>query len=536
MLERGRDHADTRARFRWRLPTRYNIGVDAVDRHAGGPQRLALIHVEPDGTVTRFSFDQIRDHSNALANAFAAFGLKAGDRVGILLPQAPETAIAHIACYKAGLIALPLFTLFEEEALHHRLADSGARAVVTDMANWPKLESLRDRLPDLDTVLVTDPAASAPRGTQAFWPAVARASLHFEPVATGPDTPALLIYTSGTTGPPKGALHGHRVLPGHLPGVEFPHDFPPQPGDRFWTPADWAWIGGLLDVLLPAWHHGLPVVSHRMAKFDPDAAFDLITRLEIRNMFLPPTALKLMRQAEPTKRPGPRTIGSGGETLGAELLDWGRQTFGVPIHEFYGQTECNLIVGNNAMQAPLRPGSMGLAIPGHEVAIVDGDGALVPPGKDGEIAVRRGDPVMFLRYWNLKTATEAKYRGDWLLTGDMGRQDEDGYFWFVGRDDDVITSAGYRIGPGEIETCLLGHPSVAMAAVVGVADPVRTEIVKAVVVLKPGIVGDDALKRALQDHVRSRLAAHEYPRLVSFVDALPMTATGKIVRRALRER
>jgi acetyl-CoA synthetase len=366
-----------------------------------------------------------------------------------------------------------------------------------------------------------------------------KASDHFVPVASGPDDPALLVYTSGTTGNPKGALHAHRVLLGHLPGVELPQDFFPQAGDRFWTPADWAWVGGLLDVLLPAWHHGVPVVAHRARKFDPLEAADLMVRHGVRNTFLPPTALKLMRMAgvrPSVGGPGLRSIGSGGETLGVELLDWAQATFGVTPNEFYGQTECNLVAANNGSLFPIRPGSLGRAVPGHSVAIVDEHGHEVPGGKSGMIGVRRPDPVMFLGYWNNPEATAAKYAGDFLLTGDLARQDEEGYFWFAGRSDDLITSAGYRIGPGEIEDCLIKHPAVSMAAVAGIPDPVRTEAVKAWIVLRDGTEPSPELKEAIQNFVKIRLAAHEYPRHLEFVRELPMTATGKIIRRELRDR
>jgi acetyl-CoA synthetase len=319
--------------------------------------------------------------------------------------------------------------------------------------------------------------------------------------------------------------------------VEMPHHFFPQPGDLFWTPADWAWIGGLFDVLMPAWHHGVPVLARRFRKFDPAQAIDLMARHAVRNAFLPPTALKLMRQAG-VKAEGVelRTIASGGESLGSELIDWARATFGITINEFYGQTECNVVVGNDAVILPVRPGSMGRAIPGHEVAVIDNAGHAVPAGTVGAIAVRRPDPVMFLGYWNKPEATAAKFIGDWMLTGDLGRQDEDGYLWYIGRDDDVITSAGYRIGPAEIEECLIGHPSVALAAVVGAPDPVRTEVVMAYLVLRAGHAPSEALKAEVQAFVRSRLAAYEYPRRIVFVDELPMTATGKVMRRVLRQR
>jgi acetyl-CoA synthetase len=329
------------------------------------------------------------------------------------------------------------------------------------------------------------------------------------------------------------------VLLGHLPGVEMPHEFFPQPGDLFWTPADWAWIGGLLDVLLPAWHHGVPVLAYRFRKFDPEATFALMIRHSVRNVFLPPTALKLMRQGVRTRQRYNitlRSVGSGGETLGAELLEWGRAWLGVTINEFYGQTECNLVVANNAAIMAPKPGSMGRPVPGHEVAIINEEGQSLEPGEEGEIAIRRPDPVMFLNYWNNPEATRNKFVGDWLLTGDRGRIDREGYIWFVGRADDVITTGGYRVGPGEIEDCLMKHSAVALAAAVGVPDPVRTEIVKAFIVLKPDRSPSEALKADIQDFVKIRLAAHEYPRIIEFVDALPMTTTGKIMRRELRHR
>jgi acetyl-CoA synthetase len=373
---------------------------------------------------------------------------------------------------------------------------------------------------------------------QDFWDLVNQGSSAFQAVKTRADDPALIIYTSGTTGPPKGALHAHRTLLGHLPGVEFPHNFFPQEDDLFWTPADWAWIGGLIDVLLPSWHHGIPVLAHRARKFDPEKAFHLIAKHKIRNVFMPPTALKLMRQVpDPKSRHSynMRSIGSGGETLGQELLDWGRDIMGLTINEFYGQTECNLIVGCCADVMDIRPGSMGRAIPGHVVDVIDEQGNSLKAGTVGEIAVKRPDPVMFLEYWRNPDATRKKFIGDWLLTGDLAQKDADGYFWFNGRKDDVITSAGYRIGPAEIEDCLMKHPAVAMVAVVGSPDKVRTEIVKAFIVPKPDVTPGPEVAEDIKTFVKTRLAAHEYPREIEFVKELPMTATGKIMRKDLKK-
>ncbi len=488
------------------------------------------------GAIRSWTFWELRRLANKLSNVLVAQGLKPGDRVAVLLSQGHETGVAHLAAYRAGLVAVPLFVLFGPDALEFRLRDSGARVVVTDEANWPKVAEIRDRLPDLRAAIVV--GGRGVDGTLDFDAVLAKASRRFRRRDTLADDPAFISYTSGTTGPPKGALHAHRVLLGHMPGVLLPHDFPPRRGDLFWTPADWAWIGGLYDVLFPAWFMGLPVLAHRARKFDPERAFDLMARHGVRNVFLPPTALKLLRQsgAQPPAGMGLRSVGSGGETLGGELLDWGRATLGVTINEFYGQTECNLVVSNSAGMMPVRPGSMGRAVPGHDVAVIDEAGDVVEAGVVGEIAVRRPDPVMFLGYWNRPDATADKFTGDWMRTGDRGSADEDGYLWFQARNDDVITSAGYRIGPSEIEDCLLRHPAVAMAAVVGVPDPVRTETIKAFLVLAPGMSGSAALTAEIQEFVRTRLAAHEYPREVEYLDALPLTATGKVMRRELRAR
>ncbi|MGL4242759.1 MAG: AMP-binding protein, partial [Beijerinckiaceae bacterium] len=339
-------------------------------------------------------------------------------------------------------------------------------------------------------------------------------------------------------GQPKGALHGHRVLLGHLPGVQMPHEFLPQPGDRLWTPADWAWAGGLLNILLPGLHLGVPVMARKFEKFDPEAALDLMARHRVRNTFIPPTALRMLRQVkDPAGRYdlNLRTLASGGESLGEETFAWGREALGLSINEFYGQTECNLVVGSCAAIGVSRPGSMGKAVPGHDVRVIREDGSLCEPGELGQVAVRRPDPVMFLTYWNKPEATEKKFIGDWMTTGDQGQVDADGYIHFVGRDDDVITSSGYRIGPGEIEDCLIQHDAVLLAAAVGKPDALRTEIVKAFVVLKPGIAESDALKADIQAFVKTRLSAHEYPREIAFIGEMPLTTTGKVIRRLLRD-
>jgi acetyl-CoA synthetase len=536
MLEPAADYDSLVSRFRWRIPERYNIGTDVCDRWAAvSPDRVAVIEACPDGSVRTLTYGALREASNRLANALRTRGVRRGDRVALMLPQGFAVPIAHGAVYKLGAVALPLAALFGVDALSYRLRDAGARALVTNAAGLAKLAAIAEPLPDLDLVLSLD----GPDGrAEGFEEALAGAGAAFEAVDTAADDPAMMIYTSGTTGQPKGALHAHRVLLGHLPGVQMPHEFLPQPGDRLWTPADWAWAGGLLNVLLPGLHFGVPVVARKFDKFDPEEAFRLMADLEVRNTFIPPTALRMLR-AVPNPRGrfalNLRTIGSGGEALGAETFAWGREALGLSINEFYGQTECNLVLASCAAIGVARAGAIGRPVPGHRVAVIREDGTPCEPGELGQIAVARPDPVMFLSYWNRPGATEAKFVGDWMTTGDQGRVDPDGYVHFVGRDDDVITSSGYRIGPGEIEDCLIRHPAVALAAAVGKADPVRTEIVKAFVVLKEGVAPSDELARDIQAFVRGRLSAHEYPREIAFRASLPLTTTGKVVRRLLRE-
>ena len=533
MLPQADTYDDLVKAFRWDVPARFTMATACCDRHADGSGKLALIYVDEDGGARRLSFDEVSDLSKRFANVLKADGLVRGDRVAVFLSQSVELPIAHLAAFRSGMISVPLFTLFGEDALEFRLSNSGAKAVITDEGGYEKLAKIRDRLPDLKNVYVA--GGKVPAGTKSFWSSIENASNDFATVDTGAEDPAIIIYTSGTTGNPKGALHAHRVVLGHLPNVEMAHDFFPKSGDLMWTPADWAWIGGLFDALFPAWYHGVPMLGYRAKKFEPQAAMQLMADYNVRNVFLPPTALKLMRQAN-AKHDGVklRSIFTGGESLGAELLDWVRATFGVDAHEIYGQTECNLVVGNNAKLFPIRPGSMGKRTPGFDVQIVNEEGEAQPRNTRGIIGVRVPNPVTMIEYWKNPEATAKKVAGGFLLTGDLGVQDDDGYFWYVSREDDIITSAGYRIGPSEIEHTLMKHPAVAMSAVVGIPDPIRTEAIKAWIVLRPGFAPSDLLAKEIQDFVKVQLAAHEYPRHIQFADSLPMTATGKVLRRELR--
>ena len=534
MIPRGLSYDEAMRQFRWPKPDHFNIGRAICERHAS--DALALIVEATDGTVRNWTFGQLLASSSRLANALQARGVAKGDRMAVFLSQGAELTLCHLAGYRMGAVVLPLFTLFGEDALEYRLADAEASALITDVSQLPKVLAVRDRLPHLKTVIVI--GAGAHGSAFLDWDRLlAAASDRFATVDTQAEDPALLIYTSGTTGQPKGALHAHRMMLGSVPPVEQWLSHWPQGNEVLWTPAEWAWIAGLYDALFPAWFYGTPVVAHRFAKFDPERAFALLEKHKVGVSFIPPTALKMMRQVHKPRdrwRYDLRAVSTGGEAMGEELLDWGRETFGTTLSEGYGQTEMNMMVLNSPGWFEVRAGSCGRACPGRKVAIVDGQGNVLPPGQEGQIAGWRHDPIVMLEYWRNPEATAKKFAGDWLLTGDLGRIDEDGYVFFKSRDDDVITSGGYRIGPGEIEECLMRHPAVAMVGVVGVPDRLRTEIVKAFVQLRPEIVGNDALKADLAGFVKTRLAAHEYPREVEFVSELPLTTTGKIMRRELR--
>ena len=506
MLDPRADYAALVQGFDWAFPPRLNMAAQILDDWAArAPDRVALIDMTDDRQD--LTYGQVAALSHRVGAGLAAMGVRPGDRVGVLLSQSALTAAAHAAIWRMGAISVPLFKLFRHDALENRVVDAGMRVAVTDAEGAAML---------------------APLGIQALCEADLPKVAPLQPmVQTGPETPACLIYTSGTTGKPKGALHGHRMLTGHLPGVEISHDMLGQPGDVIWTPADWAWIGGLFDVLMPGLALGVPVVAARLPKFTAEDAARICRLAGVRNVFFPPTALRMLKAAD-VSISGLRSVGSGGEPLGAEMLDWGRRAFGLTINEFYGQTECNMVASSAASLFPARPGCIGKPVPGFRIGVIDEAGQ--ETDGEGDIAIHRGAGSMMLGYWQNPQATAEKFRGDWMVTGDRGRW-EDGYLRFVGREDDVITSAGYRIGPSEIEDCLLTHPAVATVGVVGKPDPVRTEIVKAYVVAKPNVT---VTEKDLQDHVRDRLASYSYPREIAFVQALPMTVTGKVIRKELK--
>lgn len=538
-----------RAGFRWRVPARYNIAQAVCGRWAAERARFALYYEDESGHTEAWTFWDVQQAANRLSNVLGAMGVMAGDRVAILLPQRPETGIAHVACYQMGAVALPISHLFGPDAIEYRLAHAEARVAIIDEAGIEKLAAIRERLPHLKHIIGV---GGARESWLRDWSRLLElASSSYSPRDTAADDPALIIYTSGTTGDPKGALMAQRTLLGNLPGFVCSHDFYPQRGDLFWSPADWAWTGGLFDALLPAWNFGQPLLGYR-GRFDPEKAFWLMEKYGVRNAFLFPTALKMMMKAGARPRDKYRlelrSLMSAGETVGEAVCDWTRDALGVTLNEMYGQTEMNYIVGNSATVAAPKAGAMGRAYPGHEIALLDDAGQPAAVGEIGEVCVKRScdgamDPVFLLGYWKNPQATADKFFGGgvddaqaWGRTGDLAKIDGDGVLHYQGRSDDMFKSSGYRIGPGEIENCLVRHPAVANAAVIGVPDATRGMAIKAFIVAQPGQAPSAALAEELQAHVRKYLAPYETPRHIEFIDALPMTTTGKVQRRLLRQR
>ena len=544
------------AAFRWQVPDDFNIAEACCGRWARDTPKATAIYFDSEsGCRAQYSYAQLQRAANRLSNALLNQGVRRGHRVAIVLPQRFETAVAHIALQQIGAVAMPLSMLFGAEALEYRLQDSGAVLAIAACEVLPALREVKARCPAMRRVLAVGECPLEPDELP-WMQALQAEEARFKPVATRADDPAILIYTSGTTGNPKGALIPQRALVGNLTGFIASQNWfgfdpfdPARPSDAvFWSPADWAWTGGLMDALLPTLYFGRPIVAWQ-GRFSAAKAFELMASYGVTHSFLFPTALKAMMKAEPRPRRHGlklRALMSAGEAVGDAVFAWCRDALGVPVNEMFGQTEMNYVVGNCQALWPARPGSMGRAYPGHRVAVIDDEGRECAPGEVGEVAVhardRHGvpDPVFFLGYWNNDAATRTKFTGDpadsWCRTGDLARQDADGTLWYEGRADDMFKSAGYRIGPGEIENCLLKHPAVANAAVVPKPDTERGALVKAYVVLAEGHAGNEALVDALQAHVKARLAPYEYPKEIEFIDALPMTTTGKVQRRVLRLR
>ncbi len=535
-LWRGRAQplSERLARFSITTPARFNMAEAAVGRHARGERRGATALV--DASVEpprRLSFHELDERAARCATFLAALGVRRGDVVIVYMAQCLEAALAHLAAYKLGAIVAPLSLLYGRDTLRHAITDCRAQVVVSTRAALDAVPGLMAEL----AVPCVVAAGAANVGEVVFDEHLACEPLS-APVDTAADDPALLLYTSGSTGLPKGILHAHRLLLGYLASVSLFYEMQMrESGQVLWTPSDWSWIAGIVNVQLTGWFFGHTVVAGQ-APFSAEWVLGFMARHAVTHTFLTPTALKRLAQIERPRERCPglalRVIGTGGEPCPSAVLTWADERLRVPVNEFYGLTEVNHLVGNCRGLYPVKPGSMGRAYPGHRLEVLDEAGQPVAAGELGQIAAHKSDPTRFLGYWGQPERTQAMFLGDWILTGDYARRDAEGYFWYSGRNDDLIKSAGYRIGPAEVEDTLIRHPAVAEAAVVGAPDDERGQVVVAYVRLAPGHSASDSLAGELQLHVKQHLAVYKYPRRIEFVEAFPLTSTGKISRKALR--
>ncbi|WP_069808162.1 AMP-binding protein [Vulcanisaeta thermophila] len=524
--------------FSWNIPERFNVGYAIIDRNVkrGFGDRISIYYIDDEGNRASYTFNELKRFSDSIASTLRDLGVGVGDVVGVYLQPRPELVATLTAVYRLGGIALSISPLIGTDGVLYRVRHSGAKVVVMEGSRVDVREKLKD-VETLRGVFIVDDEARYDKE----YPIsdALKGGGNFSPVETRSEDPAQLFYTSGSTGPPKGVLHAHRFLLGHIPTYQLYFELAPREGDVYWTNADWGWIGALGDVVLPSLYFGMPVVAYRRSRgFSARDALEVMQEFKVTAAFITPTALRIIRREFPWPRRDfdlrLRAISTAGESPGKDLIEWGMNALGIPVNEFYGATESNLVVTNNSLWA--KPGSLGKPAPGHVVDVVDDNGNPLPPGSEGYIAVKLPDPVVFLGYFKNPEATRERIRNGWFFIGDMGVKDEYGYLWFKGRADDVIKVSGYRIGPEEVEHVLLQYPAVMDVGVIGKPDPVRGTIIKAFIVLKPGYQPSDELKADIQNFVKSRLAAYAYPREIEFVNELPRTETGKLKRYELRRR
>jgi acetyl-CoA synthetase/medium-chain acyl-CoA synthetase len=532
------DYAETCRTFRLTVPARFNWAFDTFDGWARDPAKLALLWVSADGQPRRFTFAELGERSRRFANVLGGLGVAPGERVFVMLPRVYEWWEMILGCLRARTVSVPGTTLLTTRDIQYRLTAAEASVVLTDEENQWKVDQVLSECPSVRHRIVVGRASGAWQEYEAL---MNRASARLVHPGNASADPMMIYFTSGTTGYPKMVLHTHASYPiGHVITGKFWLDNGPD--DLHWTLSDTGWAQAAWTCVFAPWNMGAAIFvwDARGKKFEPAPALEMFERFPITTFFAPPTAYRMF-VLEPLRKyrfPALRHCLGAGEAVNPEVIEAWREGTGHHIYEGYGQTESVLVAGTFPA-TPWKPGSMGPAAPGHQVAIVDDGGAELARGTEGDLAIRVAParPVgMFQEYWKNPEATAKCHRGDWYVTGDRASMDEDGYLWFVGRADDVINSASYRIGPFEVESALVEHAAVAEAAVVGKPDALRGEIVKAFVVLAPGYAGSDALAVELQEHVKTVTAPYKYPREIEFVADLPKTISGKIRRTELRER
>lgn len=531
--------------FEWEVPDAFNIATYICDRWANAdPARVAMVAVDVDGTTTEYKFEELRHLADRLAHFLDSEGIEKGDRIAVSGAQRIECLATHLAAWKLGAVTVPLSLLFGPDGLKYRLQDSGAAAFVASETSLSSLREIRSDCTALETVLTLD-GNSAEGEEISLWEAISDRPAIPEAVRTDAKDPALILYTSGTTGPPKGVVHAQRSLLGHLPlHVTTLRNMDIRADDVLYTPGEWSWVGPLYGYVLAGLYYGTTIIGDANPQFDPERTLEFVERYEVTNVAGPTTVYRVLMQVPNASQrfdlSSLRVAFEGGESLGQTVADWLRDVVGAEaVHEGYGQTEAGVFIGDcEALGVDHRSDCMGKPVPGSEVRIVEpGSSISIDPGEVGEIALRYEDnPGCFVKYWNEPEKTAEKTQDGWLLTEDLGAITPDDYVSFYSRADDVIISSGYRIGPSEIEEFLASHEAVADAGVIGVPDETRGEIPKAFVVPASDHEPSSELRTELQEHVKNRLAKHEYPRNLEFIDGLPQTTTGKVRRRDLRIR
>ncbi len=518
--------------FRWIMPDRYNTAVDACDRHAASGGR-ALLYVNQEGEEQELTFRQMKRLSDSLAACLTKKGIGPWDRIVVMLPQRPESAAAHLAALKIGCIGVPLSLLYGRESLLTRLVDCEPKVIVTTTSQADRILEQISRIPSLSMLVLVDGVKQRTRNLQrdgvevCDWDSCTESSTKtLKGVRSKPDDPALLIYTAGTSGAPKGVLLPHRAVLSRIVAIQLAHYPFPAPGDLYWSPVDWSWVGGLVNSLLVPWILGVPVFSYeRGEKFAPEKALEMMETYGVRNCFVPPFALNIFKkrlsEIGAKYKLDIRSMHSGGESLPPELFQWATKEFKVTVNEVYGITEAGIVAGNCAPLLPVKPGSMGKAIPGHEVTVLDEAGQEASAGVNGLVAVRRDLPSMFLGYWRDEELTQSFFRESWFIPGDVASRNGGGYFWFAGRRDVVVKTSGYRVSPLEVEYLLSNHRAISRCVVVAVPDEERGSILKAYVQLKKGLAPSPALATDIQEYAKKTAGLHQYPRRIEFVDQLP---------------